>query len=307
MAQGSSGARAWARRHAYSLLSSIGALVREPLGTGMTVIVLAFALSLPVGLHVLLDNIRELSRDWERLGTISVFLALDLDEAGATEQGSRFAAWPEVLAVDPVSPQQGLAELAGQTGLDQAPFLLSDPPLPWMLEIIPVPGADLDALRARLEAQPGVDSVIIDLQWLERFDGILSVVHRLIQLLFGLFGLAVLFVIANTIRNEIYNRREEIEVLALVGATGGFIRRPFLYSGLWYGLLGGAAAWLLVLAGLAALEGPTGQLAAAYGSDYILRRPDRGVVLLLVFGSGVLGILGAWISVERQLQRINPA
>lgn len=306
--RGAAAIRAWSRRHAYCLLSSIGELIRHPLGAGMTVCVLAFALSLPLALHVLLDNVRELSLGWERLDTISVFLTPEIDEAGAGEFASRVSTWPEVLAVDPVSPQQGLAELAGRTGLgDDTVFLLSDPPLPWVLEVAPVTGADLSALHRRLENQAGVDTVIIDLQWLERFEGMLAVVQRLVQMLFGLFGLAVLFVIGNTVRSEIHNRREEIEVLSLVGATGGFIRRPFLYSGLWYGLLGGVAAWLLVLAGLAALDGPAASLAAAYGSDFALHRPDKGLVWLLIGGSGLLGILGAWISVERQLHRINPA
>lgn len=304
MGSGPSGLRAWSRRHAYSLLSSLGAMLRAPLATAMTVAVLAIALSLPLGLYTTLENLRDLSRGWERLDSISVFLELEQDDQQADRLASRLSNWPEVLAVDPISPQQGLDELAGAAGLSR--LELEDNPLPWVLEVSPVAGSEVAELADRIEAEDGVDAVLVDLQWLERLDAMVAVLARLVEVLAVLFGLAVLFVIANTIRAEIQTRHEEIEVLTVVGATPGFVRRPFLYSGLWMGLAGGLVAWLLVTAALVLLSGPAGQLAAAYATTLQLSAPPPALVAALIAGAGMLGIAGAWIAVGRHLRRLNP-
>lgn len=299
-----SGARGWARRHAYSLLSSIGALIRSPVATGMTVGVLAIALSLPLGLFVALDNLERMNTDLERLESISVFLDIELDAEAARRMASSLASAPDVLTVDPIGPDAGMRELAGATGLDD--LELGEVPLPWVLEVTPARDGDVARLANRLRSLDGIDQVVVDLAWLRRLDSLLSVFERLVQLLGVLFGLAVLFVIANTIRAEIQARHEEIEVMALVGATPAWIRRPFLYAGLWMGLFGGASAWLLVQAGLWLLAGPVRELGEAYGTPATLQAPPDALIGVLVAGAGLLGILGAAVAVSRQLHRINP-
>lgn len=301
------GMRAWARRHAYSLLSSLGAMVRHPLATLMTVVVLAVTLSLPTGLYITLDNAERISDGWERLDTISVFLDADLAERDATQLASLLSTWPGIVAVDPISPQAGMAELTGRLQLGDVSQQIEDNPLPWVLEVAPASGQDPETLSGRLRAAEGVDQVVVDLQWLERLHAILALLERLAILLGVLFAVAVAFVIGNTIRMDIHNRREEIRVLALVGATDGFVRRPFLYSGFWYGLAGGLTAWLLVEFSLFVLSGPVGRLSGTYASDFSLASPPVEVVATLVLGSGILGILGSWLAVGRHLKRIHPA
>ena len=296
--------RGWLRRHAFSFLSSIGALVRSPIASGMTIGVLAIALSLPLGLYTALTNLNAMNTDLERLDSISVFLDEQLDEAGARRLASSLATSPDVLTVDPISPEAGMRELAGATGLDD--LELGEVPLPWVLEVTPAREGDVGGLAGRLRALDGIDQVIVDLGWLRRLEALLGVFGRLVELVAVLFGLAVLFVIANTIRAEIQSRHEEIEVMALVGATPAWIRRPFLYAGFWMGLFGGFGAWLLVQAGLWLLAGPVRELGASYGTPAALQAPPVGLIAALVLGSGVLGILGASVAVSRQLHRINP-
>lgn len=296
--------RAWARRHAYSLLSSVGTLVRNPLTSVLTIAVLAIALILPLGLNTTLVNLEAVHDKLDRLDSISVFLDVDIDEAGARRVASRLSNWRNILAVDPVSPALGMRELAGASGLDR--FDLGDVPLPWVLEVTPNSTVDIGELAERLRRAESIDMVVVDLDWVRRLDAILGLFSRLVTLLAVLFAASVLFVISNNIRTEIQRRREEIEILALVGATPGYIRRPFLYSGLWMGLGGALIAWLGVHAGLWMLEGPVEALAATYGASADLVAPSAEMLTAMLGASGLLGIVGAWIAVSRQLARINP-
>ena len=296
--------RAWARRHGYSFLSSVGTLVRNPITSVLTIVVLAIALTLPLGLNTALVNLEAVHDNLDRLDSISVFLELEADEDGARRVASQLSSWRNILAVDPVSPDSGMRELAGATGLDR--FEVGDVPLPWVLEVTPNSTVDIAELAQRLRRAERVDMVVVDLDWVRRLDAILGVFSRLVILLAALFAASVLFVISNNIRTEIQRRHEEIEILALVGATPGYIRRPFLYSGLWMGLGGALLAWLAVHAGLWMLQGPVEALAATYGASAALAAPSVRMLGVMLAGSGALGVVGAWIAVSRQLARINP-
>lgn len=302
----SGGLRAWARRHAYSLLSSLGTLIRHPVASAMTVVVLAVALSLPAGLWVTMDNAARISQDFERLDTLSVFLDAGADDDSALAMASRLSGFDDIAAVDPISPDAALADLGRQMGASEIAGAVEANPLPWVLEVVPAAGADLEQLADRLEAEDPVDQVIVDLQWLERLEAMIELVRRLIVVLAAVFAVAVTFIVGNTIRMDIQNRREEIEVLALVGATAGFIRRPFLYSGLWYGLAGGVLAWLLVGGGVLLMNGAAADLGAAYGADFALRTLSPKTAAILLGGSGLLGVAGSWLAVGRHLRRIHP-
>jgi cell division transport system permease protein len=303
---GATGLRAWTRRHAFSLLSSLGSLARYPLGSLMTVAVVAFAIAMPLALHLALDNIERLAKQWERLDTLSVFLDVGIEQAAVDRLTSRLSTWPDVLAVDPITPQQGMDELSRQLGMDPVGDLLQDNPLPWVLEVTLSAGADRDGLLQRLDGQQGVASVLADLQWLERLDAMTDVLGQLAWLLAVLLALGVAVVIGNTIRLDVQNRREEIEVMALVGATAAFIRRPFLYSGLWYGLLGGLLAWALIVAGLVALADPVARLGQTYAESFRLLGPSTTTIAAAVGGSALFGLLGAWLAVSQHLRRIDP-
>ncbi len=303
---GAAGLRAWARRHAFSFLSSLGSLTRQPIASSMTVIVLAVALTLPTALYVTLDNVERISQNWERLDTISAFLSEDVGESEAMRLASRLSNWSEIASVDPISPKTGLAELSGQLDLGDLGDRIEDNPLPWVLEIYPTSGADMAVLVHRVERESEIEMTVVDLQWLERLDAILEVINQLIVLLALLFAIGVAFITANTIRMDIQNRREEIEVMALVGATAGFVRRPFLYSGLWYGLLGGALAWLLIRTGLIVLSAPIARLSGSYQTEFQLHAPGPEVTAILILGSGLFGIIGSWLVVSQHLRRINP-
>lgn len=311
--------RAWSRRHVYSFFSSLGALVRSPLGTLMTVAVLGIALALPLGLWVGLKNVQQVNPATEDFSSISVFLnaATQTDEAKVL--AAEIQNWEAVEKVISLSPDQALTDFRENSGFAAAVDALTENPLPWVLEI-QLPETDkardkagdlqlqqqLEALLERLQALPAVDFAQYDLKWLERLQALMGLGATIGRLLAILFGFAVIFVVGNTIRLDIQNRKEEIEVMSLVGATEAFIRRPFLYTGFWYGLLGGLVASLLVSLSLALISSPLQRLLLSYQSQFELITPGFSGSLLVLISGGILGLLGAALAVRRHLQNLNP-
>jgi cell division transport system permease protein len=298
--------RAWSRRQLYSLFSSLGTLLSHRVGTLMTVLVLGIAMALPIGLHVALDNLRGIDLRAEEWGSITVFLDASVTDQSAAELLRVINARSDATATG-VSPQQGMDEFRAASGFGEALDVLDTNPLPWVLLVRPKATAGED-LAARLEslsdwlrAQEGVDAVQLDYKWLKRLSGLLALGNALVSVLSVMFSLAVVVVIANTIRMDVANRADEIEILSLVGAGENFIRQPFLYSGFWYGLMGAALALGLLQASLYYLQAPLDQLLDAYGNSFALVSLTNQQAFLVLVAGGVLGFLGAWVSVERYL------
>lgn len=301
----------WLIRHAQVMLSSLGRLSRAPLATFMTAAVIGIAIALPGGLHTLISNVRTLSGAWDGSASLSLFLQPKVDEAGAEDLARRLGAWPEVGTTRVIGRQEALAEFRQQSGFGEALDLLGENPLPVVLLLQPSLAASSPeaaaALADRLGQLPEVELAQLDLQWVRRLHAMTRAAERGIWVLAGLLSMAVLLIIGNTIRLEINNRRPEIEITKLVGATNAFIRRPFLYDGLWYGLLGGIIAWVLITLSLVLLQGPVAELAGLYDSAFDLAGLSFLNSLGVLLGSGLLGLVGAWLAVGRHLAAIEPA
>ncbi|MEE4174610.1 MAG: permease-like cell division protein FtsX [Xanthomonadales bacterium] len=300
--------RAVARRHSYSFFSSLGALLEHRVGTLMTVLVLGIAMLLPLGLHLTLANLDRLELQEEQWSALSVFTRDGTSEAEVRALADELDGLETVLSVEVISPEQGLAEFreaAGFASLD----LLENNPLPWVLSVQPTPGEGLEgrveALSTALEGRDVVEEVAYDQKWLERLGRLLALGQAAVNILTLLFGVAVIVVVANTIRMDVAARADEIEVLSLVGAWPAFIRQPFLYSGFWYGLLGGIMAMILVNLGLEYLEGPVGRFLASYGQETTLVGLGLVQTLALLLAGALLGLLGAWVAVQRYLRELR--
>ena len=205
--------------------------------------ILGIAMVLPLGLYVTVNNLRALDLQQQEWGTLTVFLVEAADEADARALTARIEN-DRGAGVVPVSPEQGLLEFREASGFGQALDLFEENPLPWVLQVTPeapdeagLEGA-VEELGAWLEGQPEVGQVQVDYRWLKRLAGLLALGNAFVTVLTVMFSLAVVVVVANTIRLDVANRSDEIEVLHMVGAGSSFIRQPFLYTGFWYGLLG---------------------------------------------------------------------
>jgi cell division transport system permease protein len=296
--------RAWREQHAYSLVSSLGRFFQRPFATFLTVGVMAMAIALPLALGLALANVQRLSGSLQQSREVGLFLRADIDAAGAERLATELRARRDVASVELRTPEQGLAEFRKLSGMGDALSLLGENPLPTVLRVTPLD--DGARLAEQLGQRPEVELVQHDAAWRRRLDAWLGFGATLAWVLAGALGLGVLLVVGNTVRLDIGNRREEIAVLQQLGATDGFIRRPFIYLGAWYGLAAGAAALgLLALAALL-LRPSLAALAGSYGSGFALRGPDplaAGMVLLV---ATAIGWLGAWLASGHHLRQTRP-
>jgi cell division transport system permease protein len=304
------GLEAWLARHAQTLLGSLGRMVRHPVATAMTVAVIAVALALPLFFNVLLQNTRTATANWNQAFELSVYMTPKTGTERAEALAKQIRGRPDVAAVRVITADQALAEFRNSSGFGKALDALDGNPLPNTLIVTPTLAASTSqatvALRTGIEAAADVDTVQLDTEWVQRLNAMLDVMRRVLWLTGGLLGLSVVLVVGNTIRLDILNRREEIEVMKLVGATDGFARRPFLYSGVWYGLGGGIGAVIVVAIAVALLSRPLGHLALLYGSQFHLTGLRFGSVVRILGLSIALGWLGSWIAATHHIRAVEP-
>lgn len=312
-----SGIRSWLPRlqahlvgHARALLATLGILYRTPLVNMMTITVIGIAMALPTGLYVLLHNLQNVSSSWDGATQISLFTKLTVTNEQARALEQRLLLLPEIDSIHLLTREQALEEFRQLSGFGEALDALEENPLPAVLIIRP--GLEYNRpetvhrLLEELQRQPETELAQLDMQWVKRLYTIMEIGQRGVLVIAALLALAVLLIVGNTIRLDILNRRDEIVITKLIGATNSFIRMPFLYCGLWYGVLGGVVAWLLITLSMAMLAGPVERLAGLYGSDFVLSSLSPGNTLLLLGLSGVLGLMGSWLAVGRHLSSIEP-
>ena len=290
------------RHHRLSALDALRRMRAAPFGSLLTVLVLAVALSLPAVLYAVLDNLRTLSGNVEGQAQVSLYLKLDVDEKSQRALASRIEARADVARVQVITREAALAEFRAQSGYAEALELVDGNPLPGVLVVQPKLVADAQVLRDALVREPGVDSAQLDTAWLQKLAAVMAIGQRLAQALGLAFVLAVLLVVANAIRLAVESRRDEVLVSRLVGATDAFVRRPFLYTGLWFGLAGSLLALALVAGLVAWLQGPVGRLAGLYNSAFALHGLGLAGSLELLAAGILLGVAGAWLAVGRHLR-----
>jgi cell division transport system permease protein len=302
---------AYFARHAQVLVGSLGRIVRQPFATLMTMGVIAVALALPLFLSLLLQNARIATGNWNEAYDLSVYMDKKASAGRVQSLAKQLRQRGDVAAVRIVTADQALVEFRNDSGFGKALDALSDNPLPDTLVVTPTLTASTpqgtETLKGAIAGMSDVQTVQIDTEWVKRLHAMLDLLRRVVLLTGGLLGVGIVLIVSNTIRLDILNRRAEIEVMKLVGASDGFARRPFLYSGIWYGLGGGLLALTLVAVASMVLARPVAHLAFLYGSDFRLEG------LKLVLSVGVLSLavalswLGSWLAATRHIRAIEPS
>ncbi|MEX0448990.1 permease-like cell division protein FtsX [Spiribacter sp. 221] len=301
--------RMWLSQHARAAISALGQLRRKPGGSLMTTAAIGIALALPAAFLLVMDNIESAMSGWDGTPRASVFLALETPPDRQAATAERIAALDGIQEVTLISPAEALAEFQATAGMDETLALLDANPLPAVVEARlrgRLDTANTERLMNRLQALPHVEEIRLDQAWMQRLDALLDLGNRTIAIIALLLGLTVVLVIGNTIRLDIENRRSEIEITKLIGATDAFIRRPFLYTGVWYGLAGGLLSGVILIIGILAVSAPARRLATLYQSAFQPTGPGVSGILTLLTAGLLLGLFGAWLAVGRHLAAIEP-
>jgi cell division transport system permease protein len=276
----------------------------------MTWLVIGIALALPTGLFVGLSNLDAVSRGWDGAAQMSLFINKQVSEQQGRQLAKQLQLRQDIAEVEYISRSQALEEFQALSGYGDVLQHLDQNPLPAVIVVRPVEqqmsALATEQLFLELKALPQIEQAVLDLEWVQRLYSMMELGKRMTLALGALLSLGVLLVIGNTIRLSIESRRDEIVIVKLVGATDAFVRRPFLYTGVWYGVGGGLVCWLIITLSLWWLSGPIANLAGLYQSDFSLQGLGFLQTLGLWLASGLLGLAGSWLAVSRHLGDIEP-
>lgn len=300
--------RSWLAQHGFALRDALSRFAHHLVPSVFNIVVIGVAVSLPLGLYVAVKNLGAVTGQLDAEPQLTLFMDPEASAAEAEAIGARLAQHPAVGKHRFVAKAEALDGLKRNAGMTEIVDNLGRNPLPDAWVVSGRSGSDpatLESLRQEAARWPKVDHAQLDTAWARKLDTAVRVGRAVTLLIAGLLAVALAAVTFNTIRLQILTRREEIEVSKLIGATDGFIRRPFLYFGLLQGIAGGLTACGLVWAALAALQAQVGPALLALAPDgglLGLTTPEAGAVLAVASG---LGWLGAWLSVTQHLWRIG--
>lgn len=297
-------------RHLQQGIGSLGDLWRTPFTSTMTILVLGISLTLPATLHLFVKNAKSISQQWDSASEISLFLKLSVKDKQAKNLVQRLKLYPEISQVKYISSEQALKEFRELSGFGQALEYLSSNPLPATILVTPTKrSSQAQAAREllqKLENEREVEQGKLDLEWLTKLEAITQLIEDIVIGIAILLCLSVVLIIGNTIRLAILNQKDAIAVMKLVGATDSFIQRPFLYSGVWYGVLGGLVAVICVAILAQYFSGAVMQLTNLYQSSFQLIGLSFSEMLMLIAFAVILGLAGSYISVRKHIRAIEP-
>lgn len=299
----------WFTRHVSTAIASLGRIARQPVASFLIILVIAVTLALPAAISVVVKNARAISGSWENVLDFSVYLKQGVSVSEAEGLARLLSQRADVDSVELITADEALADFKQASGFGDALDQLPDNPLPHTLVVRPGPGntsASLILLHEEIGNLPEAELVQVDTEWVQRFHAVLDIVRQAIAIGSALLGMAIIVIIGNTIRLDIENRRDEIEVTKLIGASNAFVRRPFLWTGFWYGTGGGLLALGLVYYGLYLLKEPVARLTGLYQSQVTVASLSLTESAAIVGIAVFLGLTGSWFTAARHMRKIEP-
>lgn len=294
--------------HLRQAVSSLGELWRTPVWAFVTIAVLGVSMTLPATLHVLVKNLQQVSSSYDQSFEISLFLKNDVSETDIATLVTLLQADKEVAKVRLIDKTAAMTEFKQESGFGEAISFLDQNPLPDVLLVTPAQSQPeaAEALLLKLQKERFVELAKLDISWLERLAALMSLVQQVVYTIAALLLSGALLVIGNTIRLLIMDKKAEIEVMKLVGATDAFIQRPFLYTGIWLGVFGGFLAFVVVELMLWWLQGAIATVTQLYQSDFVLNSLSLREFGYLMLIAVTLGLVGSYIAVRSHIKAIEP-
>ena len=282
---------------------------KTPFTTLLTASVIGIAIAFPIALHLLVANMEQLSGHWDQSGQISLYLNNDSPPQQAQRLATRLRQHEQIVSVDIITPEQALDEFGEFTGFGDLASKFETNPLPFVLLINPVELPEphqIEALLDELGSEPHVAFAELDLMWVKRLQALSQLMQQATQVLGVVLGIGVFLVIGNTVRLELQEHRDAIEVYKLIGATDSYIQRPYMYDGIAYGLLGAAVALAIIEISLSQILPHIHHLLTLYPSQISGVELDLPLVLKVLLISGFLGLISATFYVRRYLRAVEP-
>ena len=251
---------------------------------------------------LLFVNLNAWIQGWGHSMSMSVYLNDDISEAQRNRIASFIGDLTEAEIKRFITKDAALKDLRNAMG-SQAGVLegLSKNPLPASFEVaftdIEGRGTDLEGIKQALQEMDGVEEVHYSEEWLHRFEGLMNIIKLVGFVIGGLLCLGILFIVTNTIKLTIYSRREEIEILKLVGATDWFVKTPYLFEGMIQGILSGIFALAILYLGYFLISTKKLYFLGLAGLDFIFIPCQYTLLIILISAS--LGLLGCFIAVGR--------
>jgi cell division transport system permease protein len=294
--------------HLRQAITSLGELWRSPLWTLITVAVLGVSMTLPTTLHLLVKNIQQVSRSYDQSFEISLFLQNETTPTEIATLVTLLQGDSQVAKVRLIDKAAAMTEFKQQSGFGEALAFLDQNPLPDVLLVTPKINqpAAAEALMQKLQKERYVELAKLDISWLERLAALMNLLQQAVYTIAILLLSAALLVIGNTIRLSIMDKKAEIEVMKLVGATDAFIQRPFLYTGIWLGVFGGFLAFVVVEVMLWWLRSAIATVTQLYQSDFVLNSLSMEEFGWLMLIAVSLGLVGSYIAVRSHIKAIEP-
>lgn len=291
--------------HKQAFQLSIQRLLKEPLASLMIVTIIAIALALPTTLLLLLEKAQQFSQEWQKQSQITLYLQQNLSENQVQQLQQQLRANPNIAEVKRITPEQGLEQLQQHIGLEHLNQFLSNNPLPNVLTLTPAVSQQntqaMRALQQQFVGLPEVKLVQLDDEWLQRWYSLLDILNKTTIFLASIFALGVILAIGNAVRLTTERYRKQIDLLQLLGATRHYVKRPFVYAGILYGIGGALIAWLLLQIAIICLHNAVDQFVQSYNPDWHLTLIGFGTLLSLLFFGLSLGWLGSLISLRKYL------
>lgn len=300
----------WREQWRYAWVNTLADMLRQPLATLLTVMVIAISLTLPSVCYLVYKNVSEAAIQWYPTPQLTVYLDKALDDAAAEQVIATLKQQEGVAKVNYLSREEALGEFRNWSGFGGALDMLEENPLPAVAILTPKlnfeSSATLQTLRDRVAQQQGVDEVRMDDSWFARLAALTGLVGQVAGMIGLLMVVAVFLVIGNSVRLNIFSRRDTINVMKLIGATDGFILRPFLNGGALLGFCGALLSLILSQTMVWQLDGAVARVASVFGTTFTLHGLswDEGLLLLLV--ATMSGWIAAWLATVQHLRRFTP-
>lgn len=301
--------KSWFKRHLQVFFYTLGQFSRNRLNVSMTMLALGIGFSIPLIMYSVVDSLSDIGGQWQERPQITLYLEKSINETQTEALRTGLAKDSRLGDIQFISAEQGLKEFSAYHQFDEAIALLDENPLPSVFVVFPLAASDaseIAALSNELGELGGVVSAQYDFEWLQKLNALTSFLKRVVVVLACIIAIGLLLLITNTIRLEISNRKDEIDIIDQLGGTPAFIARPFLYMGFLEGLFGGASAILISAIVLKLLNGPLLRLADLYGFAFTLPLARIDITLSVLIIGGLLGWLSARFTVLRHMRELAP-